>query len=196
MSTRRASRSRPTSALRPRGFTLPELLLVASILVVLGSAMAPQLRAPELSRLELAAASVAAALRFARDESLRTGSSHSVFIDPATNQVQVALLPDFSALPIDLPLVRHPLSRAPYAIDLDDDPTLTPVAISMRVLDYDGMSNRERVDFSARGLPLYHGVGGQRFRLLDGQVTLTLGGAMRSVAIAPQTGAIAIGAGP
>ena len=187
--------STPTSRRYCRGVTLPELLLVASILVLLGSTVMPQLESSRAGRIDLAASAVANALRFARDESVRTGLRHMVTFDLTSHRIQVAQLTSSGPAPLPLPLARHPLSRQPYLIDLDDDPSLGASVIAALDLDYESVGSQSVVDFGPAGVPHYQSLSDSR-RLLTGRVRVALDGLSREILIQPQTGSVAITGGP
>ena len=58
------------------GYTLTELLVVIGLLALVASVALPRMTSVENEELELAAAEFAAAIRFARSESIRTGQPH------------------------------------------------------------------------------------------------------------------------
>ncbi len=179
-----------------RGVTLPELLLVVAILVAMGSQVIPQLQSADASRLELAVSEVTAALRYARDESARSGAVHSVELDVAAEIVRVVRYADFDVLAMPPPVVFHPLSRQPYQYDLDSLASTAPTQVASVELNYDGVSAPERIDFSAQGLPHYIRPGGTRHRLLDGRIELALGGFEMGITVDPLTGRITPDASP
>ena len=94
------------------------MLLVVSILGLLAATTLPMLSsASHPTQARQGAERVAAALRFARDESLRTALPHGLIFSSGTDtdSLKVFVL-DTSALPPTLLYtVLHPLSRQPYA---------------------------------------------------------------------------------
>ncbi|MGI9324257.1 MAG: pilus assembly FimT family protein [Pseudomonadales bacterium] len=175
---------------------MPELLLVAAILVALGTQVIPQLRSADASRLELAVSEVTAALRYARDESAHTGAVHSVELDTTAEIVRVVRYADFDALAMPPPVVFHPLSRQPYQYDLDSLPSTAPTQVASVELNYDGVTAPDRIDFSAQGLPHYIRPGGTRHRLLDGRIELSMDGIGMGITVDPLTGRITPDASP
>lgn len=167
---------------------------MVAILVILGSTALPRIDAAQQSRIALAAAEVANAIRFARDESVRTGMRHMVIFDTTSQQVQVAELLANGPAPVPLPLARHPLSKQPFVIDLDDDPTLGATVISTLALNYEGVGAQTAIDFTAAGVPHYQSLNTQR-RMNSGKILLSLGSVSRVVAVQPLTGAVTVTGG-
>ena len=72
-------------ALRSRGVTLPELLIVLTILGVAAAVAIPSLSSSNPQTLDLAAEEFANAMRFARSEALRTANRAASDRNPPTN---------------------------------------------------------------------------------------------------------------
>lgn len=168
---------------------------MSTILVMLGSVALPRVDATQQSRMDLAADAVANAIRFSRDEAVRTGLRHMVSFDTNTQQVQVAELASNGPAPVPLPLARHPLSRQPYVIDLDDDPGLGNVQIASLTLSYDGVGSQNSLDFTAAGVPHHQSLSNLR-RMISGEVVLTLDGVSRTVNIDPVTAVVTVTGAP
>ena len=102
-------------ARRQRGVSLLEMTLVVVVLGVLAAALVPGLASSDPQRLALAADEAAAALRFARGESLRSGRPHGVRVSASPASLDVFRLDTSGVNPLEVYDVRHPLSRQPYA---------------------------------------------------------------------------------
>ena len=79
------------------GFSLMELAVVVAILGIVAAVAMPNLAATDVQIVELAAAGVADAIRFARSEAIRSGTPHGVNTDAAGNRIRVYSLPGLTA---------------------------------------------------------------------------------------------------
>jgi len=97
-----------------RGYTLTELVIVVTILALIAAIAVPAARSGPDEKLELAAAEFAAAIRFARSESIRTGEPHGFRF--LTNQYRIRVFTaDTSANPWTwLWDVYHPVDKDLY----------------------------------------------------------------------------------
>ena len=178
------------------GYTLVELVVVSSIVAVLAAIALPGAKPPEDEKLELAAARVAEALRFARMESIRTGQVHGVEVLGSTDQVIVSIAdmtqdsPYPTGTPTDpLSILYDPISLQRLDIDLSRGST-RGVDVQPQPFTYAGGARRS-VMFDAQGMPFRKGMGSFT-QLQDGQVVLDLGTSQRSVRLAPITGRVTI----
>jgi prepilin-type N-terminal cleavage/methylation domain-containing protein len=175
---------------RASGFTLLEVLFVIAILSVIALIAVPDPAASEVHRLELAAVKVADAIRQARDAARRQGQTMEVAVEGAS-VLQVYRVDDASVPPARLENLRDPLSRQPLAIDLAAAQSTRRVTVSSALL-FDNVGTRSSVFLSTEGLPFYLNSAGDRHRLLNGTVTLTLDAHVSSVHIDTLTGRITI----
>lgn len=177
-----------------QGYTLLELMAVVTIVSVLAAVVLPGFRPADDDRLELAAARVAEALRFARTESIRTGEVHAVEILFDTEQLIVSetdmtkASPYPAATPTDPASIRiHPITKQPFAVDFSQ--TLG-VDVLMAPFSY-ATGDQRAVLFNAQGMPFFKTAG--TFYLLDeGLVQLELAGRQRNVRLAAMTGRVSI----
>lgn len=140
---------------RPQGgYTLLELVLVLVILGVVAAAAVPTLTASAQHKLELVAEEAAAAIRFARSESLRTGAPHGIHAQVGQNRIRVFRADMGTTPPSAIFDVYHPLSKSLYAIDLDDSPLTAAVGLASRTLNFRGACNLPQyVIFDGAGTP-------------------------------------------
>ena len=151
------------------GYTLIEVVLVALVLGVLASVALPSLSEPDgRQRLELAAQEIADALRFARDESVRTSGVLGVRVDRVAGRLTV-FTPDLDALPIvPSATLDHPLRRQPWDLVLSASRWTAGVKVSNATGPFDlvGLTPQPAVYFDVRGHPFgLDPATGTRFRL-------------------------------
>lgn len=175
---------------RATGVTLPELLIVVTILAVVGTFAMPSLNSLESLRINAATAELAAALRYAREEAIRTGDIYSVEFPSGTHAAQVVQIDDFSVMAITRPVVRHPISRRLYNLDLENDPTTSPTQLSSLVLDFDSVGQQRRVDFMPTGQPVWIDIFEQPYRLLNGSIVLQAQAVQTTIVLDGLTGRV------
>ncbi|MCP5149294.1 MAG: prepilin-type N-terminal cleavage/methylation domain-containing protein [Ectothiorhodospiraceae bacterium] len=177
-----------------RGFTLLELVLVLALLALAASAMLDGGASAEArARLDHAAGEVAAALRFARDESVRTGLRHGVEVDPATERVRLFHLEPGSVIPVYD--VHHPVDHRLYDWVVGVAPGTAGVAVDDRGFTYHGDPlglPLAQVQFDDTGTPALRGLLGD-YLLSDGLVRLVgADGEQREVRVEPITGWVSV----
>ncbi len=136
---------------RQRGFSLFELVVVVTII-----GMAAALAIPGFSsslnehQLSLAASEAADALRFARTETLRTGSVHGADIEVSENRVRVFRLDSGPVYD-----VYHPVTKQLYELDTDTHSLLSGVSLSTFNHTYkSSCSNPSQIAFQINGAPV------------------------------------------
>ena len=179
---------------RQSGFSLLELAIVLLILGLVAAAI-PSLSSSDESTIDAAAAEVAAALRFARAESIRTGAVHGVEVNLGTQQITVYKA-DLATNPLSQDYVlHHPVDKHLYQFVLADRPNLARVLISngLPPFDFAGFGRRDDLIFDAAGTPKWIAIGtSTTYQLADGAVQLKLGSAERNVTIESETGRVAV----
>lgn len=181
---------------REAGISLIEISLVVAILGISALTVIPNFSASDPQRLSLAANRVAEALRFARNESIRTGQAHGVLLDAdnssAGRDISVYKL-NPAAGPKDLTyLLYHPVSRQPYDLSMDEASPAAGVTLSSagKPFHFDGVSGpRSYLHFDPAGRPV-RVTSGSTSRMTGGDVQLTYGGQTQTVSVSPVTGRV------
>jgi len=175
----------------PSGFTLIELLACLLILGILALVVLPAVQPYDELNLDVAAQEVAAAVRFARDEAIRTGTRHGVIVDVDSQRLQVFWL-DTSALPTRTYDVRNPLDKKLYDLQFTTDPALSGVQVTDVSFYYRGRVNPIHfVGFDALGTPKYNDAGTVRL-LSNGEIKLGSRGVERIIRLSPMTGRVTV----
>ncbi|NKB35818.1 MAG: prepilin-type N-terminal cleavage/methylation domain-containing protein [Gammaproteobacteria bacterium] len=170
------------------GYTLIEMMIVVATIGILAVIALPPLSSGNPVKLDLAAAEIAAAARFARTEAIRTGTAHGINTSNINERVRVyskpGLLPNYD--------VRHPVDKKLYDIALDDDSRMAGVDLSSASFNFEGsFSSSSYLGFSAEGIPKYS-VLGTDYMLQNASITLTMGNDQRVVVVEPMTGRVSI----
>ena len=177
-----------------RGYTLPELLAVVIILGIVASVAIPDISTTDPNRLELAAESVAQAIRFARSETVRTGEIHGVEISQDTQRV-VVYKADLTTTPVSkAAILYHPLSKQPFDFDVDTAPMSRGVSISNAQDPFLYASGRRKnLLFDAAGVPIWIvNATSSTYILQDGTIQLSHSGDYRTVRVAQITGRVTV----
>jgi len=174
-----------------RGITLLELVLVVALLGILALVVLPAVQPYDEQKLDVAAQEVAAAVRFARDEAIRTGTRHGVIVNVGSQRLQVFWL-DTSALPTRIFDVRDPLDKKLYDLQFATDPDLSGVKVTGASFYYRGRVNpTDFVGFDKRGTPKFNDSGTIRL-LSNSEIKLGSGDAERIIKVAPVTGRVTV----
>jgi prepilin-type N-terminal cleavage/methylation domain-containing protein len=133
------------------GFTLIEVAMVALIVGLAAARALPTGTNSDVTRVEAAAAEVAAAIRFARDESMRTGDSYGVRQMTAENRLQLHSIDGAGTFIYD---VYHPIAKQRWDIDFDTSPHFRGLTIT-HSFDWRATCTRARhIAFRADGTPV------------------------------------------
>ena len=178
------------------GYSLLELTIVVLIIGIMAAAVIPSFfSSTDQYKLDLVAEEIAQALRFAQNESLRTGQHYGATISQTTQTITVKKW-DVSADPVTTELVPyHPVSKQSFVFDADGFSLASGVAISNSsdVFLYDSIGRRRSMIFDPDGYPVWiMNAGANVYRLRDGSVTLSDGENTRNVLIAPITGRVTV----
>ena len=135
---------------RQRGFSLLELVVVVAIIGISAALAVPVLSSSANDhQLALAASEAAAALRFARAETLRTGTVHGADIEVSENRVRI-----FRLDPTIIYDVYHPVSKQLYELDTDTHALLSSISLSLFNDTYkSSCTNPAQIAFQTNGAP-------------------------------------------
>ena len=178
------------------GYSLLELTIVVLIIGIMAAAVIPSFfSATDQYKLDLVAEEIAQALRFAQNESRRTGKHYGATISQTTQTITVKKW-DVTADPVTTELVPyHPVSKKSFVFDADGFSLAPGVSISNSsdVFLYDSIGRRSSLIFDPEGYPVWiMNAGVNVYRLLDGSVALSDGDNTRNVLIAPITGRVTV----
>ncbi len=174
--------------MRRDAFTLLELTIVVLLLVILASALAlqhPQASGPQ--KVALAAEEVAAALRFARSEALRTGEVHGASVSYLTGKVDVWKADLSTGLSAPDVVLTNPFDKRPYDFLVGDLPGAAGVELTNpdHAFTYRGLGTAvPGIVFDATGLPFWL-LGGVRYPLQAGVVGFRHGSAESKLGVSP-----------
>ena len=178
------------------GYSLLELTLVVLIIGIMAAAVVPSFfSSTDQYKLDLVAEEIAQALRFAQNESLRTGEYFGATISQTTQTITVKKW-DVTTNPVSTELVPyHPVSKKSFVFDADGL-TLAPgvyISNSSDIFNYDSIGRRRSLIFNPQGNPVWiMSAGANIYRLLDATVMLSDGDNQRDVVIAPITGRVTV----
>ncbi|HUO82320.1 MAG TPA: GspH/FimT family pseudopilin [Gammaproteobacteria bacterium] len=181
---------RGLSALRA-GFTLTEMLVVVALLAAFAVIAVPLLSAPDPARVELAAAELVQALRYARSEAERTGTPHGLRVDAAGGTAQMFRLDTAAVPPARDFAVYHPVDRQLFALDFAADSATRDVQIAAAAFSFAAACAEARdIVFDASGTPLCADPAG--VAVTSATIDLTDGRSQRRVAVAAVTGRVTV----
>lgn len=172
-----------------RGFSLLELLVVMLILGIIASVVVPQLSSSDSYKLEIASRELANALRFAREEAIRTGTPHGVDYTAATKLLQVYRLDTSATHQYD---VYHPVDKQLLWLDYSATGEQAPVQLDTVTLLYGGSaSNRTYISFDEYGTPRY--LNGPIYEMLDNATfVISDAGQTSTINVSPMTGRVTV----
>ena len=173
------------------GFTLTEMLVVVALLAAFAAVAVPILSAPDPARVELAAAELVQALRFARSEAERTGTPHGLRVDAAVDTAQMFRVDTAAIPPARDFAVYHPVDRQLFVLDLAADPATANVEIAAAAFSFAGACAELRdIVFEASGTPSC--ADPVSSAVTSATVDLSDGRSQRRVAVAAVTGRVTV----
>lgn len=172
-----------------QGLTLLELTAVVAVLGITALVVIPNLSSTNPQKLELAAQTVAEAIRFARDESIRTATPYGI-VWPTEKRIRVYRGDTDTNPPTPIYDVYHPVSKQLYEIDLETHP-FAHVDEVISNSSYQGTcSNHMNTLFDASGTAYCWNP--SSVICLQGSTTLTLGEHVRIVELDGMTGRVTV----
>lgn len=170
---------------RTHGFTLIELAMVALLLGLIAAIALPTGPNADVAMIDSAAYEVAAAVRYARDESIRTGVSHGVRQQSGANRFRVFRIDGTGTVIFD---VYHPVSKQLWDIGFNTSPYFRNVVIE-RTNDWRATCNiNGNIAFRSEGTPIC--TDPDTTLLEKGLLTLKMGSMRREINVDGFTGRV------
>jgi len=164
---------------RRHGHTLAELLIVCAVLAVAAAVALPSAQPVAEFRADAAASEVVQALRFARQEAMRTGAYRAFGCDTRNNQLSV-YVPDASGA--FAAKVAHPLSKMDnYTVNVGQVPAGGNTPLTSCRFVFSDRSTGTFVGFDANGNPI--GVNKNIIALSSGTIVIGTGNVTRTISI-------------
>ena len=162
------------SLLRQRGVTLVEMAVAVAVIGFVASVAVLNTGVSDVARVEAAQSLVARAVRFARDEALRTRQPYGVALTDGARQIRVFRVDPGVDASVAIFDVRDPLSNNLWDQRFDDDPVTAGVTLTIAGTWRGTCGNNRRIVFRDAATPGCLSTPGT---LLDSAtVTLALGG--------------------
>lgn len=180
-------RERPHHQYGRRGFSLIELVIVLTILSVTAIVAMPSVAPNQSVDLDVATTQISEAMRFARDESIRTGVRHGVELDPSALTLKVFRAAAGTTRTFD---VQHPLTRRTYEVALVRSARARDLVVTPAATWSGSCSAADDIGFDTWGLPRC--ANDWNARLTTFTVTLNLRGEQSAVGVQSATGRVAV----
>ncbi len=172
------------------GYTLTELMIVVTILGLIAAVAMPTTSSSRDSQLDLAANEFAAAMRFARSESMRTGEPHGFRQQSTAKRIRVFRLDTGTSPATRIYDVYHPVDKQLYEFDLNLQSLATVDSLS-RTAVFRGTCNQNgNVYFNGSGTPWC--ADPDTVLLESFEVDLILGSSSRTVTLDDITGRVTV----
>ncbi len=177
------------------GLTFIEVLVALLVLAIVAFGVNPQLSSANPEKLDFAASQVAAAVRFARSEAMRTGEVHAIFVDEANEEVTVELT-ELSTKPASVKKVLyHPINKQPYRFNLSKNTSTQDVLVTSPAASFEFVSigKQQRLMFTAQGVPVYIDTTANTVhQLVTGEILLGMGEIGALVTVQSVTGRVSV----
>lgn len=167
-------------------YTLVELLVVVAILAVAAVVALPSAQPVAEFRADTAAAEVAHALRYARENAVYSGAQRLFSCDAAANTFAVVALDSGApSTTISKTVLSHPFNQAPYQMSLNAAPAGNTMSLVSCTFTFADNGSAPALGFDASGSPI-RAMGSSPAResaLRTGRVILGSGNVVRTVDI-------------
>ncbi len=176
-----------------KGLSLAETMVVIAIISIVAVIAIPSFSSNNKYDLDLAVGEISAAIRFARNEALRTGDVYGVEINQTTNQLTIYKA-DLSAIPVAQEFIAyHPINKDLYDYSLNDDLKLSNINIS-NTSDpflYSDSVRRKSLLFTSNGTPVWiDTTSGATHQLQSGVVQVGSNSQSTGINVAPFNGRV------
>ena len=176
---------------REQGFTLTELLIVIGLLALIAAIAIPDFSSNDTTKLDIAAADVVGAIRFAHSEAIRTGESYGVVADKGNQRIRVYRV-DTSVDPATLRYDNYdPLTKQLYELIFSSNES--DVILAEADFKYGGgASSTDYLGFAGgTGIPAESSTG--KLRMLDSAyLRLSYKNDSRAISISPMTARVTV----
>lgn len=162
------------------GYTLAEMLIVCAVLAVAAAVALPSAQPVVEFRIDTAASEIVQALRFARQEAMRTNAYRLLACDPGKNQLSV-ILPGGSADDSNAP--KDPLTKMKYKLVLGQAPAGSNATLKTCSFKFADSTTAATLGFDANGNPVRGSGPSATQALISGTILVGIGNATRTIAI-------------
>lgn len=174
-----------------RGYTLVELVIVVSTIALIAAIAVPAATSTgSEKRLELAADEFAAAMRFARSESIRTGKPHGFQQTVSDKRIRVFSLDESTSPPTLTYDIYHPVDKQLYDIELDLQSHAAADSLNRNVVFRGTCNKNDSAYFDSNGTPWC--TDPVTVLLQSFEVQFDLAGARRTVTVDGITGRVTV----
>jgi Tfp pilus assembly protein FimT len=165
---------------RCHGHTLAELLTVCAVLALAAAVALPSAQPAAEFRADAAAGEVVQALRFARQEAMRTNDYRMLACDLAKNQLSITL-PGGSVDDSGAP--KDPLTKMKYKVVLGQAPAGSNATLNACSFKFADNTSAPTLGFDPDGNPVRGSGASAAQALTGGTILVTIGNATRTIAI-------------
>lgn len=164
------------------GYSLAEMLIVCAVLAVAVAVALPSAQPAAESSADAAAGEVVSALRFTRQEAMRTGAPRMLGCDQANNRLSV-FVPDTTGAQVAA--VQDPLRKTDYVVVPAQAPAGSGFTVASCSFVYADGKSAASLAFDANGNPV-RGTGdakSQAMALASGTIVIGAGKVTRNIAV-------------
>lgn len=168
---------------RSSGFSLAEMLVACAVLAIAAAVALPSAQPAAEFRADAAAEQIVQALRFARQEAIRSGALRMVGCDQANNKLSV-YVPD-TATGSPLSMLRDPLRKADYVVVPGQALAGSGLSLTSCNFVFADKNSASTLAFDADGNPV-RGTGDankQAMAMASGAIVVGASGVTRTIAI-------------